>query len=146
MADPSLSPAAAGNAANLFPTLDPQPTPSAPSAAAKSRAKPVANTSALPDSGPVVGAQVVGLSALALAFVLAVTRVSIRRRPAAKPDAAAKPGAAKPGTEGKPETDAKPETDPKPGPEEASNPEADETGNQPDAKEAPPETPATDEE
>ena len=108
MADPSLSPAAAGNAANLFPTLDPQPSPNAPSAPNKTRARPVANTSALPESGPVIGAQVVGLSALALAFVLAVTRVSIRRRrPATK---------------------------------------ADKTGNQPDATDAPPETPAADEE
>ena len=73
-----------GNAANLFPTLDPKP---APSSADKARTRPFANTSALPESAPIVGGQLAGLAALALAFVLAVTRLSIRRRSKAKPSA-----------------------------------------------------------
>ena len=93
---PTLSPG--GNAANLFPTLHPEQSPSSTQQAKHPRARPVANTSALPESAPVVGAQLAGLAALALAFVLAVTRLSIRRRPTA-----ASPGkdtsAAAPGTE-----------------------------------------------
>jgi hypothetical protein len=82
-ASPSLSPG--GNAAGLFPTLDPKP---APSSTGKERARPVANTSALPEGAPVAGAQLAGLAALVLAFVLTVTRLSIRRRSApAKPPA-----------------------------------------------------------
>jgi hypothetical protein len=75
---PTASESPSGNAADLFPTLDPQPTPSGP----KAKARPVANTSALPGGAPVVGAQLAGLAALALAFVLAVTRLSVRRRSA----------------------------------------------------------------
>jgi len=74
---PTLSPG--GNAANLFPTLKPSPSRSA---TVKARARQVADTSALPEGVPVVGAQLAGLAALVLAFVLAVTRLSIRRRPA----------------------------------------------------------------
>jgi hypothetical protein len=77
---PSLSPG--GNAAGLFPTVNPSnPSPS-PDASQKASARAVANTSALPESAPVVGAQLIGLAALGLAFVLAVTRLSIRRNPA----------------------------------------------------------------
>jgi hypothetical protein len=79
---PSLSPG--GNAAGLFPTVDPSPSPDA---SQKASARAVANTSALPESAPVVGAQLVGLAALGLAFVLAVTRLSIRRNPAGQPAA-----------------------------------------------------------
>jgi hypothetical protein len=75
-ASPTLSPG--GNAAALFPALRPSPTASQ---AAKESTRPVADTSALPEGSPVVGAQLVGLAALALAFILAVTRLSIRRRP-----------------------------------------------------------------
>jgi hypothetical protein len=77
----TLSPG--GNAAGLFPTLNPSPNP-APDTQGhqKASARTVANTSALPLGAPVVGAQLVGLSVLALAFVLAITRMSIRRRPA----------------------------------------------------------------
>jgi hypothetical protein len=57
----------------------------------------MANTSALPEGAPVVGAQLAGLVALALAFVVAVTRLSIRRRPALAESA---PGAAGPGRPG----------------------------------------------
>jgi hypothetical protein len=71
----------AGNASGLFPTLDPKP---ASSSAAKARTRPVANTSALPESAPIFGGQIAGLAALALAFVLAVTRLSVRRRGKAK--------------------------------------------------------------
>lgn len=110
---------------------------------------PIANTTALPEGAPIVGAQVAGLLALALAFVLAVTRLSIRHRPATKPDSAADPAnGAKPGTDVKPGTDADPATAAEPDPEPVVNPDADKTdkpADQPDTKEAPPETPDTDE-
>lgn len=75
---PVLSPG--GNAAGLFPAL----TPSADPPAAKQdpqNTQPVANTSALPQDAPVIGAQLAGLAVLALAFLLAVARLSFRRRP-----------------------------------------------------------------
>jgi len=72
----TLSPG--GNAAGLFPTLNPAPTHSAPRSTRTSQA---ASTSALPGGAPVVGAQLAGLAALALGCVLAITRFSIRRRP-----------------------------------------------------------------
>jgi hypothetical protein len=75
---PTLSPG--GNAAGLFPTLQPSGGQSQEGQAGKANTRPVADTSALPEGAPVVGAQLVGLGALALAFVLAVTRLSIRRR------------------------------------------------------------------
>lgn len=76
----SLSPG--GNAGGLFPTLSPSATPSSGTPGpSKANARTVANTAALPLGAPVVGAQLAGLGALALAFVLAVTRLSIRRRP-----------------------------------------------------------------
>jgi hypothetical protein len=82
---PTLSPG--GNAAGLFPTLHPKPSqsPSSTQQAKPPRTRSVANTSALPEGAPVVGAQLAGLVALALAFILAVTRMSIRRRPTATP-------------------------------------------------------------
>jgi hypothetical protein len=67
-----------GNAAGLFPALTPSGTPSGKGA----NTRTVANTAALPLGGSVVGAQLIGLGVLALAFVLAVTRLSVRRRPA----------------------------------------------------------------
>ena len=81
----TLSPG--GNASGLFPTLKPSPTPSSspsssPGSAFNAKARQAADTSALPESAPVVGAQLAGLAALLVAFVLAVTRFSIRRRPA----------------------------------------------------------------
>jgi hypothetical protein len=88
---PSVSPG--GNASSLFPTLNPKPGASAGSGGRTStRTRPVANTSALPESAPVLGAQVAGLIALALAFMFAVTRLSLRRRPAAAQAAAGEPG------------------------------------------------------
>jgi hypothetical protein len=90
---PTLGPN--GNAATLFPTLDPKPSSTGLAQPDNNaRTRPVANTSALPAGAPVVGAQLAGLAALALAFVLAVTRMTIRRRPTptkATPDTAAAP-------------------------------------------------------
>jgi hypothetical protein len=78
----TLSPG--GNAGSLFPALSPSADPASSKAGqGKASTQTVANTSALPLGAPVVGAQLIGLGALALAFVLAVTRLSIRRRPAA---------------------------------------------------------------
>jgi hypothetical protein len=77
----ALSPG--GNASSLFPAL----SPSAPATdgattggAALGGARQVANTSsAYTGAASSTGAEVAGLAALALAFILAVTRVSIRR-------------------------------------------------------------------
>jgi hypothetical protein len=74
-----------GNASGLFPTLKPSPSPSSSSGSGSplnAKARQAADTSALPEGAPVVGAQLAGLAALLVAFVLAVTRFSIRRRPA----------------------------------------------------------------
>lgn len=78
----TLSPG--GNAAGLFPALNPSGDPAA-NGAGREVDKPLAATSALPEDQSVIGAQVAGLVALALAIVLAVTRLSIRRRPVPKP-------------------------------------------------------------
>jgi len=91
----SLSPG--GNAAGLFPTLTPSTSPgpsssSSSGAASNTKARQAADTSALPEGAPLIDAQLAGLAALLVAFVLAVTRFSIRRRPApatATADAAA---------------------------------------------------------
>lgn len=88
-ASPVLSPG--GNAAGLFPAL----TPSADPPAAKQdpqNTQAVANTSALPQGAPVVGAQLAGLAVLALAFLLAVARLTFRRRPAPAQSGPASPG------------------------------------------------------
>jgi hypothetical protein len=87
---PTLNPS--GNAAGLFPTVNPTPATGLAQSGHKAGTRPVADTSALPEGAPVVGAQLAGLAALALAFALAVTRLTIRRRPVpakAGPDAAA---------------------------------------------------------
>jgi hypothetical protein len=81
--NPTLSPG--GTVAGLFPTLHPKPTASPAQSDPRARTSPVANTSALPEGAPIVGAQLVGLAALAAAFVLAVTRLSVRRRTASAP-------------------------------------------------------------
>jgi hypothetical protein len=78
-ASPVLSPG--GNAAGLFPTLSPSADPPK-SSQDPQQTQAVANTSALPQEGPVIGAQVAGLAVLALAFVFAVARLSVRRRSA----------------------------------------------------------------
>jgi hypothetical protein len=88
---PTLNPG--GSAASLFPTLNPTQAPSASTRPSASRpvkvwnTRPMANTSALPEGTSAIGAQLVGLAALALAFLLAATRVTLRHRPAAKPTA-----------------------------------------------------------
>ena len=68
-----------GSAATLFPTL----APSGESASVSGGARQVASTSSLPAGDTHVGVELAGLFALAAAFVLAVSRVSVRRRPAA---------------------------------------------------------------
>jgi hypothetical protein len=105
-ASPTLSPG--GNAAGLFPTLEPSPTPSSTQ---KASTRPVANTSALPEGASVVGAQLLGLAALGLAFVLAVTRLSIRRplAPASPAAGSAEPPAKAPAADpGAPAADPEP--------------------------------------
>ncbi|HEY0937605.1 MAG TPA: hypothetical protein VGD91_28180 [Trebonia sp.] len=78
-ASTTLSPG--GDAAGLFPTLAPQTAPqAAPGSAGRTGTRPVANTFPLPAGVPVLGAQVAGLAALAVAFVLAATRLTIRRK------------------------------------------------------------------
>jgi hypothetical protein len=106
-ASPTLS--SGGNAAGLFPTLDPTPTTGHGPSASKARTRPVADTSALPQGATVVDAQLAGLAALGLAFVLAVTRLSIRRRPAATPPAAGAPAAT---PAGEPKEPGTPTTEP----------------------------------
>jgi len=78
----SVSPG--GNAAGLFPTINSSavPNPSPGQNSNGTRARPVANTQALPIGTPVVDAQLAGLAALGVAFLLAVTRLSVRKRPA----------------------------------------------------------------
>jgi hypothetical protein len=77
-----------GNAAGLFPALTPSGSASGNGGnGRRANARTVANAAALPLGGSVVGGQVIGLGALALAFVLAVTRLSLRRRPALAPAA-----------------------------------------------------------
>jgi len=75
-----------GNASGLFPTLNPSSSTgkSGSTVAQRANAKPAADTSALSLGTPVVGAQLAGLGALAVGFVLAVTRLSVRKRPTPK--------------------------------------------------------------
>jgi hypothetical protein len=75
-----------GNASGLFPTLG-SSAGSGSATPQRANARPVADTSALPLGTPVVGAQLAGLGALAVGFILAVTRLSVRRRSALKPPA-----------------------------------------------------------
>ncbi|HEX6520070.1 MAG TPA: hypothetical protein VF070_08675 [Streptosporangiaceae bacterium] len=78
-ASQALSPG--GNASGLFPTLQPSADPPA-AKQDRQNTQSMANTSALPLGTSVIGAQLAGLAALALAFVLAVARLSFRRRSA----------------------------------------------------------------
>ncbi|HEX4832059.1 MAG TPA: hypothetical protein VH478_13305 [Trebonia sp.] len=81
---PGTSVSPGGNASGLFPAISPSGvTPGGSSTPADGEAAPAANTEALPIGTPVVDAQLVGLAALGVAFLLAVTRLSVRRRPAA---------------------------------------------------------------
>ena len=74
----------AGNASGLFPAINPSNTPSPapgtqpPGSAAKGR--PAPSSSAIAFVQPGLTGQVVGLIALAVAILLTVTRLSLRRR------------------------------------------------------------------
>jgi hypothetical protein len=72
-------------AGGLFPTVNPSSAPDPTSGAqakAAASSTPVANTSTLPIGTPQASAQIVGLAVLALGVALAVTRLSVRKRPA----------------------------------------------------------------
>ena len=99
-ASPLLSPG--GNASGLFPALTPSADPPGKSDPGKASGRPAANTAALPLGAPVIGAQLAGLGVLALAFVLAVARLSFRRRPAAAQARAAGATSADPPTQAGP--------------------------------------------
>lgn len=75
----TLSPG--GNASGLFPTLNPSGGAAADQKAGVTRTRSVADEASLRSNASVMGAQLAGLIALSLAFILAVTRLSIRRRP-----------------------------------------------------------------
>jgi hypothetical protein len=106
---PVPTPSQSGDAAGLFPTLNPSPQPTPqlgfPTAGGASR---ISDISALPEGASVANAQLAGLAALALAFILTVTRLSIRRpakQPAGNSGSATETGRKpddKPGTDGKP--------------------------------------------
>lgn len=71
-----------GNASNLFPRISPSAAPSPVPGAnggKKANADPPAKLSLLPLGMPVMTAQIIGLIALAVAFLLALTRLSLRR-------------------------------------------------------------------
>jgi hypothetical protein len=74
----------AGNASSLFPAIIPYATPnSSPGIqpqGAKRNAQPVSDSSALGFAKPGLTGQVAGLIALALAIMLTVTRLSLRKR------------------------------------------------------------------
>jgi hypothetical protein len=74
----------AGNASSLFPAIIPSATPnSSPGIqpqGAKRNAQPVSDSSALGFAKPGLTGQVAGLIALALAVMLTVTRLSLRKR------------------------------------------------------------------
>jgi hypothetical protein len=74
----------AGNASSLFPSIVPSATPnSSPGIqpqGAKRNAQPVSDSSALGFAKPGLTGQVAGLTALALAIMLTVTRLSLRKR------------------------------------------------------------------
>jgi hypothetical protein len=78
-----------GNASGLFPTLNPSSSPgrSGSTVVKRANARPAADTSALSLGSPVVGAQLAGLGALAVGSILAITRLSVRKRPTQKPPA-----------------------------------------------------------
>ena len=82
---PNLTLSPAGNASGLFPTIAPQSPQPEPG-----RTWQLADTSAPAKGTFPLGAQAAGLIVLALAFAVAITRVSVRR-PAPKPAGAATP-------------------------------------------------------
>jgi hypothetical protein len=77
----SLSPG--GNAAGLFPTINPSQVPSPGAGQGTEPVRPVSDSESLPIGTPVIDAQLLGLGALGIAFLLAGTRLSVRKRPAA---------------------------------------------------------------
>src|SRR5271166_4786558 len=74
----------AGNASSLFPAIIPSATPNSPPGIQpqgdKRNAEPVSDSSALGFGKPGLTGQVAGLIALALAIMLTVTRLSLRKR------------------------------------------------------------------
>jgi hypothetical protein len=72
-----------GNASNLFPQINPTPSPAPGTQAdpAKGGAQPVADSSTIPLSlgSSEFGAQIIGLLMLLLGVVIAVTRISLRK-------------------------------------------------------------------
>jgi hypothetical protein len=78
---PGATVSPAGGAGTLLPTVDPSANPAAPTASIGNGTRQVDNTTALPTGNNHVGVELVGLLALAAAFLLAVTRVSVRRPP-----------------------------------------------------------------
>ena len=98
-----------GTAPGLFPTVSPSAGLGFPTVGGATR---IADTSALPEGASVVNAQLAGLAALALAFVLAVTRMSLRR----SASQTASQADDEPGPESNPDTGAttEPGTDDKP--------------------------------
>jgi hypothetical protein len=72
----------AGNAAGLFPAISPgaTPSPSPGNGSARRNAEPAAGSSAIAFVQPGLTGQVAGLIALAVAVLLTVTRLSLRRR------------------------------------------------------------------
>jgi hypothetical protein len=70
----------AGNVTQLFPTITPSPVPSAtPAAPTKPRTRPVSDSRAPSPRSPLLPARLAGLILVALATVLAVTSLSLRR-------------------------------------------------------------------
>jgi hypothetical protein len=140
---PSATLRPGGNAAGLFPTLTPSTDPPASTPASqKGSTTPVANTSALSQSASVVGGQLAGLGVLALGLVLAVTRLSVRKRPArASAAKSGKPagGSAEPagGSAQPADGSAKPADGAQPASGEAAGPQA-RTGEPPPASPAEP--------
>jgi hypothetical protein len=89
---PNLTLTPGGNASGLFPTLTPQPPQTEPRGI-----RQLANTTAPAGGTFPLGAQAAGLAVLALAFTVAITRVSVRR-PAPRAAGAAAAPTPPPGT------------------------------------------------
>jgi hypothetical protein len=72
----------AGNASGLFPAINPSatPSPSPGGPAPSSQRRPVSGSSAIAFVQPGLTGQVAGLIALAVAVLLTVTRLSLRKR------------------------------------------------------------------
>jgi hypothetical protein len=74
----------AGNASGLFPAISPSaspsPSPGSPAPAGQRDGRPVAGSSAIAFVKPGLTGQVAGLIALAVAVMLTVTRLSLRKR------------------------------------------------------------------